>query len=350
MSLVQVRQALPAIPVALPSIHGENIDLQALQLSGKPYETAEAIIIRYRNMFSPEKCRWFRRYYIKPHRGSFAQNRYSVRYVWNMNNAKADRTIGVIVGEDVAAAQILIGNESAGRSMTGIRWELCEDRDGEEPIAIGRFDPWSLLQDISAADLQRLKDTKDLVPDVTHWDFDSMLLNQNCQSCHRPVTINYLVYNIDSVRCAHCGTRPFMSRSLEQYWRARLQAVNTSDGHTYHPEEILAHSIAWMAGVGSKPSELMCNSLPAGLKSADQVLQNLLKASKVSNLDTPRTTSPGLTLSAVSKLQKLSGGMIIEKSVRSAASALQQQIASGQPFTKVHTAMAEMLRAVSEAI
>ena len=83
--------------------------------------------------------------------------------------------MGVIKGQDLAAAKTLIGNQIAGAYMTSIRWDLCEDRDGEEPIEIGRFDMWDLLRDVSPDDVDRLvKAGKG--PLLDRWDFDGMFL------------------------------------------------------------------------------------------------------------------------------------------------------------------------------
>ncbi|MEK7511459.1 MAG: hypothetical protein AAB575_00370 [Patescibacteria group bacterium] len=337
----QVR--LPQLPIKMRPLEGENLDHEALILDSGATSVDQANV-QFRMKHAPEAQPYFRRYYLRPIIvGGNAIGKYSIHYVWNFKRPKSDRMIGVIEGEDLAAARMLIGNGVAGYYMTPIRWEISEDRDGEEPIAMGRFDPWSLLQDVSPGDVTRLFG-KDIIPNIEAWDFDRMYFERVCPACGTKVTINMCAFSIDSAKCAKCGIRPFLSRSLGRLLQMALPSVTgKNEEKMIETDEALTHAISWLGGVNASAHELHQEELPEGF-TPHRILRELLKQSR---LLAPHEGG-GLTLSSSVKEKFLAqaGGATLINTTVGIANTLVGVIESGGPFTPVHQAMAGVLRAI----
>ena len=327
---------LPAVPVELPPLEGEGLNHGKLILAPGA-RSAEQVIANYRNKFSPESQRWFRRYYLKAHRN---RDRTSIRYAWNLDAPLTDRTVGVFKGDDLAAAQILIGNNMAGTSMGSISWHLCEDRDGEEPIALGRFDPWSLLQDISPADIVRLCDQRGLVPDLDRWDFDGFYMRRTCPQCNTKISINMFAFNIDSAQCDKCGVRPFLSRALGNMLRMALPAVTGKGNQILSADDALLHTVEWLGGVHAGTEHLHQEELPDEI-TPQIMIDGLLKNSRLlaSAPEGRFALSPVVTA-------HLADDHDSRSLVIGAANTLARVIQEGGPFTDTHAATARLLQLV----
>ncbi|MBI5077544.1 hypothetical protein HZB94_04150 [Candidatus Falkowbacteria bacterium] len=337
---------LPQLPVRMPPLEGENLEPSALMLH-PGYKSAEGAIVDFRLNHAPESLKWYRRYYLKPHQlAGRPTGKQSLRYMWNLRNPATDRTVGMIEGDDLAAAQILIGNGVAGAYMSPIRWELCEDRDGEEPIAIGRFDPWSLLQNVSSSDIERLA-PRGILPNSKKWDFDLMYIGRVCPACGTMVTINMFAFSIDSAKCAKCGTRPFLSRALGSMLHFYLPTVTGESEQGLETDLALLHAIQWMGGVNAAAAELHKEELPDQF-TPHLVLKGLLKKSQL----LAATEGGGLTLAPrlVEHFESSSNGRSMMEVAVGAANSLAGAIEAGGPFTKVHCAMVEMLRAMDKEV
>lgn len=343
--LIRFVPGLPAVPIPLPSIEGENLDPRALML--RPgYRSAEGAVAQFRSAHAPESLRWYRRYYLAPGVVRDGVRRYAVRYAWNLERPKTDRTVGIIEGDDIAAARVLIGNGVADAWMTPIRWELCEDRDGENPIAIGRFDAWSLLQDVTPADIARLA-AHDLAPQLGRWDFDHLFFERQCPGCGATVRVNMWAFNIDSAQCIRCGIRPFLSQAIGASLRHALPSVTGVGDQVADPDRTLLHVVGWMGDVRAATSALHREELPSEHTPLG-VLQGLLVRS--------RALSAGcgggecrLVPAVVERLRGLDGGEQLAVSALAATDAIAGVLTNGGQFTEVHAAMARMLLEVARS-
>jgi hypothetical protein len=262
-----------------------------------------------------------------------------LRYVSNTKQPKTDKTIGTVESDDVAGARILIGNNMAGAFMSPIRWELCEDRDGEEPIVIGRFDPWSLLQGISAEQIERLGREKGLVPNSKKWDFDLMYFGRQCPSCKARVTINRIAFDIDSAKCVHCGIRPFLSGCFSEFLKYSLPSA-TGEEALIDADYALQHAISWLGQVNAKADELHQGDLPETLTPHQALKELLTRANLVALTDAGATAlAPSITEHFMAQANSRS---MIEMA-QGVANALAGVIESGGPFTHLHEAMAKLL-------
>lgn len=201
-------QTLPALPIQIGSLDGINLDMNALK-PRDPGVNGERAIANFRSLHAPERLPYYRHYYLSP-----TKDGHQIRYAWNLKRPKTDIAVGVVKGDDLPAIRVHIGNQLAGAFMSPIRWELYEDRDGEELIAMGRFDAWSLLQGVTEADIKRLAETN-VAPNLELWDFDRFFMSHSCPGCGAAISVNHLAYNIDSARCANCGKRPYLSSLIE---------------------------------------------------------------------------------------------------------------------------------------
>ncbi len=325
------RPQLPSIAVPLPPLEGDNLDHSSL-LIAPGAESAEQVIAQYRRDHSPERQEWFRRYYLQRRRDS---TKITIRYVWKLEGTtRDDEIVGVIRGEDLAAAKVLIGNQMANRSLSPISWHLCEDRDGEEPIDVGRFDPWSLLSDITPDDLQRLS-AHDLIPDVAGYlDCDGMYARRGCPGCKTPVSVNVYAFNLDSAKCAKCGIRPFLSEDIIRSMRRALPSVTGKvDGMT--ADSTLLHAVEWMAGVGASTDEIHQEDLPSHLTPVSALIA-LLESSNVQHL-----MDPSLAEGLIESIGSAAEGS--EQMIKTTATTLDAAIRSGEPFTPLHQAAARMM-------
>ncbi len=262
-AITPLQKHLPELPIPPLPIHGRNLDHGTLMIR-EPGSTAEKIVAEYIAAHGPENCAHFRRYYVEPVvMGGRGTGRYRLKYVWNTDEPGTDVTVGILGAEDPAEARILIGNQVARACMPSIAWHLCEDREGENVVEIGRFDPWSLLKDLTPDDLERIK-RRGRVPLVEHWDFDLMFLARTCQGCGCEVVVNMFAYSIDSARCINCGTRPFLSKALNRIFSGFVSV--TGKGGLDTDQEINAqlvlHAVGWMGQVHAPVRDLRLDSLP----------------------------------------------------------------------------------------
>ncbi|NQT50393.1 hypothetical protein HQ571_06895 [Candidatus Kuenenbacteria bacterium] len=327
---------LPAVPIVLPPHEGQNLEASALILTHGA-KSAEQVIVDFRNRYSPESQRWFRRYYLKAHRN---RDRTSLRYAWNLDIPSTDRTVGIFKGDDLAAAQILIGNNMAGAWMSSISWHLCEDRDGDEPVAIGRFDPWSLLQDITPADIVRLRDARGLVPNIEGWDFDNFYMHRKCPSCGQKISINMFAFNIDSAQCNKCGVRPFLSCALGRLLHLALPAVTGQGEQILSADQALLNTVEWLGDVNAGTDHLHQEELPEHI-TPHLMLEGLLKNSRLL-----AAAPEGRFALAPTVMNHLADNQDSASMVIGAANLLAKTIQEGGPFTDTHAATARLLQLV----
>ena len=343
-NLVRIVASLPQLPVVLPHpLEGDNVSHEALVLCGKS-ASAEQAVANFRANHAPENSKFFRRYYLRPlMRGGMSTGSYGIKYVWNTEDPITDQTVGVIKGQDLAAAKTLIGNQIAGAYMTSIRWDLCEDRDGEEPIEIGRFDMWDLLRDVSPDDVDRLvKAGKG--PLLDRWDFDGMFLARECPRCHASITVNMLAYNIDSAKCNACGARPFLSGALASNLRRASIAVTGQGEHMVEPGKLLLSMVRWLGGVNAETRDLEISELAGGM-TPQNVFEKLLDAAPALNMGS-QTGGIQPLFDKLSKLPEDGPGMAAMALV--AVNGLSSVVRRGGPFNDVHQKMAELLRTMMD--
>ena len=240
---------LPTLPVKIGSLDGVNVDRSALKPL-RPGMNGERAIAQLRSRFAPEKSAFRRHYYLKP-----SKDGYTVMYAWNLSRPRTDIAVGQVAGDDLTAIRLLIGNQLASHYLTSIRWELYEDRDGEELIAMGRFDAWSLLQSVSQADLERLA-AKGIAPDLEHWDFDNVFYGRACPGCGGQMAVNVLAYNIDSARCAACGKRPFLSELVNGKMRLALPSVTAEYCAQVSPTETMLDVVSYLGHLDASISDV----------------------------------------------------------------------------------------------
>jgi|GEM_PF-3528860 len=257
--LIRSDQRLPAIPV--PWIHpleGRNIVACDLvpALVGRNI-TAETAIAEFRTNNSAQNQPYYRRYFLRLQKSTTrgGQPSYSLFYVWNTKKPKTDELVGVVIGDDIEMALVLIGNHAARRWMTSINWILCEDRDGKEPIEMGRFDPWSFLTKVTAHDLERLE-RKDVVPNLEGWDFDDLWFQCSCPRCGEDTSVLAIAFDTDSAVCAGCGARPWLSGALHRLLAFAAPVSATDQTPIRDPKEVFLHAVRWMGGVNASPNEV----------------------------------------------------------------------------------------------
>jgi hypothetical protein len=335
MSDVQLFATLPQLALSLGPLEGRNLDPRALLLRSG-FRSVEDAIFKFRTQHAAEKLPFFRRYYLKPGKkpGTVA-----VWYVWHIKKAKTDEFVGTVRDGDEAMMRVLIGNHVAGCFMTPIKWVLCEDRNGEEPISMGRFDPWSLLINVSEEDLERSK-AFGLVINPDLWDFDDMYFRRVCPGCGNAVSINFHAFNIDSARCSTCGLRPFLSESISRFLQHCLPGVTMGD-----PDENLGHVIGWMGEVGAKASELHQEGLPAEW-TPQRVIADLLSRSQMLKLGDDPATSVLPEVIRTNLLDGVNGGAYLQIAEH-AARLLARKIAAGEAFDSMDASLMDMLFAAA---
>lgn len=341
--VVGAEQRLPQIAVALPPLEGQNLRTSALVLRSDVRSAADAIA-QFRQRYAPESLQWYRRYYLAPGAVRGGVRRYALRYAWNMERPKSDRTVGVIEGDDLAAARVLIGNELAGALMTPIRWELCEDRDGEDPIAIGRYDPWSLLRGVTEDDIGRLA-AVGIAPQIDRWDFDHLYWARTCPGCGAHVTVNLYAFNVDSAECVRCGIRPFLSQALGRSLRYAV-SVTGAGAALIRPDECLLGTVSWMGSVGAGVANLHREELPDGYTPHGALLR-LLGRSRL--LGTDPAASP-INDDVRALVQRMPDGATMLPTLEGAASTIIGAIERGGPFTATHAAMVELLETAAREV
>jgi hypothetical protein len=248
--------ALPALPVRIGSLDGLNLDLSALK-PRQPGQNGERAIVMFRSRYAPERLPFRRHYWLKSCEGG-----YTVMYAWNLDKPRTDIPFGKVEGDDLAAIRIVIGNQAADHRMTPIRWELYEDREGEELVAMGRFDAWSLLQGVAESDIHRLA-AKGQVPNLERWDYDDIFMDKPCPGCGASMSVNTLAYNIDSARCAKCGKRPFLSPLITGRLERALPSF-TRGNSAKQATECVLDIVDYLGFLGADIADVV-GELPGGL-------------------------------------------------------------------------------------
>ena len=240
---LMVPQKLPIIPMLMHPLTGENIREDRLMLRPGLLD-AETGMVDYRDRHAPETQPYYRLYFTEPVR---EKDKVRVRYMWSREPRKT-RVVGV-TDSSPEAVRILIGNNLAGCWMGGgIRWELYEDRECENLLAMGRIDQWDLLRDISPERFAELAQRQ--VRPVGNWDFDGLLWRQTCSVCGQPVAVNVHLYNIDSAVCEKCGNRPYLAPALHK-GLDEAEWLPTTDAGV-----LTLRVLQWMSHVGSTFGEV----------------------------------------------------------------------------------------------
>lgn len=315
------RARLPALPIPLPSLIGGNVVEARLIRNNGSRDPVEAVMARFRAEQAAERLPFRRVYYLAPVRvAGRPTGRYKIMYAWDLEKPRTDMFVGTIEGDDVAAAQILIGNQMSRARMGWCRWELYEDRGCDNPIEMGRFDAWDLLKGVGEADIRRLAD-KGLVPDIHGWwRMDGNIWDTTCPRCGKDVWFNAYVFNVDSAICATCGIRPVYSRHIGRYLKDTLDRTMATNA-----DETLMRTIAYMGYLGAHTNEIETKDLPDG-HTAHSAIQ--LLASRSRSLGVERAMRDELVVA------------------EGAARVLREKLATGGPFTEVEQRMADLLLAI----
>lgn len=342
MTLLKGTQShLPVLPGGvIMNLEGENLDRSALMLRPE-YRSAEDAVVQFRQRHSAEALPFTRRYYLEPQmRGGRATGSYLIRYVWNTSRKRTDQTVGIIHGEDLVSAKILIGNQVANHYMTAIRWVLCEDRAGEEVIEAGRFDVWSLLRGVDDSALA-LAASKNVSPDFDRWDFDRFFFERDCPGCGVKVSVNMYAFNIDSARCVKCGIRPHLSKLMRSKLHMALPSV-TGEGERFRgSDQLLLGSVGYLGYLGASVSDLHQEDLPEGW-TPHKILVAMLGQSRLLVEESDGGTS--IVPSVLGKLEADGSADLASR----AASVLTGTIRTGGPFNRTHEAIAHLLETLLE--
>ncbi|MEK7995194.1 MAG: hypothetical protein AAB403_15425 [Planctomycetota bacterium] len=334
--LVTVGRKLPAISIPWPfPLEGTGLVTRDLVLEAKDYRTAEEAIAAFRMRHTPSQQPYFRRYYLKRQkRTQDGQSVYSLMYVWDTKHSRNDVMVGTVIGEDIQMAIVLIGNHAARCYMTPIRWVLCEDRLGADPIEMGRFDPWDLLTKVDSHDLERLA-RKSVVPRIKDWDFDHLWWERKCPRCSAQTTVLGIAFNIDSVVCAQCGARPWLSGALHRL--LALAPVSATDEKSVMPAgEVFTKAVAWMGHVNASATEL-----------EPPVRDHMLALAARSDLLVLRDSSSPLLAPAVRHALSQIAGPASADLAEAAASELVATLIRGDRFNPVQSALANLLNEAS---
>lgn len=201
---------MPQLPALIHPVFGENLNEPALILAyGDRWGSAEDGMREWYQSHRPEQMP-FRACYVTEPVGK-KDGRVNVYFVPTFERDCQLEPIGQTVN-DPLAVRILIANSRAGSFMSGIRWEVWNDREMTDLADIGGFTQWHLLGGSSAEELHRLASLG--VAPSGNWDFYSLLMDRQCQVCGRLVGVNYHLFDIDSAECEQCGNRPFLSNAL----------------------------------------------------------------------------------------------------------------------------------------
>src|SRR3989338_1506043 len=129
--LVTIGERLPEIPLKwIHPLEGKNLVLKDLKgdfgVRTVDANTAETAIARFRAEHNPQNQPYFRRYYLKQRKNKAlgGQPTYSLFYVWHTSSKKShtDEFIGVVIGDDIEMALVMIGNHASRCFMTPISW------------------------------------------------------------------------------------------------------------------------------------------------------------------------------------------------------------------------------------
>jgi hypothetical protein len=253
-----------------------------------------------------------------------------VRFV-PKEGAVKHRIVGATL-DDPDAARILLGNVHASCYLTSIRWELYGDRGCEEFINMGRFDQWDLLKGIPSEKLGELS-KRSVVP-MGDWDFDKLLWGTPCAVCGTEVVVNYHLYSIDSVVCAECGNRPFLSGSIHRF----LDEV-TGIKDTGLAAQVTLHLTSWLASVRAIFGEVRQGIEDTGGHRLEKVWQQSLMARVLD----PATAGEAQAL--IEGNTSVSFGMF-----RASCEMVHRALTGAEPFREEHAIAAEFAVRASELV
>lgn len=246
---------LPTLPLQMVPIVGTGLKQEKLIVCNTQdaRKSPEELMAQFRQEHSPERCERFRvcLWVMPVLKGTEA----IVRFIPDWHTKKERFPLVGKTANNLEAIKILVGNKYAGRFMSAYaRWELFEDPKANELIDMGRWDQWDLLKGVSKADIDAMP--YDRRPNG-NWDFWNMLWATGCPSCPNTVSVNYWIYNIDSVACSACGNRPFLSRAIHALTRGKYyKELKGIPGHQKELAERNAHVLQWIAGVRASAPEV----------------------------------------------------------------------------------------------
>jgi hypothetical protein len=347
-ALVSADAALPALPLPIPPVEGVNLSRTALMLVGG-YTTPEQAMVAYRANSPASAMPYRRSYYVEPvkvREGRFSRRPlFRLKYTWNLQEPDTDRMIGFVHEDDLAAARVLIGISSARTYMAGlIRWELHEGRDSDDVIAMGRYDVWDLLDEVTDADIARLVACGKVI-NPEDWDFDMLYMRRTCPGCRTRTSVNVMIANIDSAECATCGIRPFLSRSMSRLLTGMSHDDTTATTSSAHElstlqNKLLMHAVGWMGDVNAGVRNIHREGLHADPLA---VLVNALDRSLIGTAqDAPNETGVSLRIAPLlTHLPPTSRDL-----ATTAAKHLNERIRTGGPFSPVDVSSMHLLRAL----
>ncbi len=341
---------LPELALPLPRLDGLNLERDALMLRHE-FSSPEDAVSQLRQRHPAANSPYFRRYYLKPKmRGGRSTGQTAIMYVWDMDNPKSDNlvaTLGTKALVSLPETKFKIAEHAARCLMTGIAWHLCEDRDGEDPLDMGRFDVWDLLRDCDARQLGALgiTDLNKLV--LGSWDFDSVFFDRVCPGCGTTVSVNDMAYDIDSAQCAKCGVRPFLSRAVARTMKLLIPSSTGSKRPHDAMIEVdrgLLGLVSWMGNVRAGVIHLHRENLP---KEWDPhaVLKHLVRNSLTMGNDPAGKDGTAIQPVLLERLRGTISGDLVTTAM-GASSALAKAVARGGPFTAVETQAAKLLEAM----
>lgn len=335
---------LPKVAIPMPPLEGEGLDHTAL-VRRDEHDSAAAAIVQFRARFAPEAATQYRRYYLEPEiRKGRATGRFVVKYVWNTSPRakRSDKFVGVVGQKgdmpDFARAQLLIGAHGAGRCLP-YAWHLCEDRDGENPLDMGRMDIFDLLRGVSEEDVVQFQAERGVAITPYDWDFYQWFWRTRCPGCKTRVSILMMAFDVDSAQCASCGIRPFLSRAIVPQLTRTLGSCTV--GGDKEATDRLLHSIRWMGSVKAGVKNIHPRGLPEGM--ATQAAFDTLWSRSTLAL-TDRGASDGVSTALQSLRGKIPDGVFA--TAQAAVGVLAEAVKRGGPFTGVEKSMADMLASI----
>lgn len=249
-----VRSALPQLPMQVHPVVGTGLVESDLILSfPKRWSSASAGMNEWLASHRAEQTPFRACFWMKPHRDD--PNRAVVLFIPGFERCK-HWVVGV-TKNDPLAARILLANARAGYYLSGVRWELYADSEMEELLDMGCFHQWDLLGDVSTDRLVALE--REGIKPQGDWDYHQIIWRQNCSICGQEVGVNSHVFNIDSVVCANCGNRPFLSRAIHGALDTMLHIGNRD-----MMADFSRHAIQWIAGVHAQLEQVRQSSSDVG--------------------------------------------------------------------------------------
>ncbi len=232
---------LPQLPVQMLSSYVGTGLIERDLIPRYPQFNPEQAMAYWRSLHTAERAPFRCLFWMEP-QGKTGKTAI-VRFLYDFEG-KRQQVVGKTLN-DPDAVKLLIANSRAGSFLTSIRWELYADRQCEDLIDMGRYDQWDFLSGIDESKLESLK-TRGITP-TGNWDFDNMFWPKNCNVCGASVSVNFHLYNIDSVTCQKCANRPYLSSSIHRYLDD-VEGMNDLEMTEY----AIRHTLGWMSDVNAK--------------------------------------------------------------------------------------------------